>query len=216
MDGLFETVAEKCRTAGFLENVMTKAHYVSEDRELLFDVLDGILRKMEDEAAWSQKNSDNQQCEIVMTLGAGVDDLQEEYLKTGRLTEAYMVEVLASEILLVAYAMLNLWIKEHTEFVVARYYFLGADEKHPLEHLPSVLSRSGLPVTCTEGYCMLPKKSVAFYAQLTTDHSAVCEGICMGCDRTDCANRMTTASANTGNRTLDRPLTYGYAKIFGL
>ena len=171
-----------------------------------------------------------------MTLGAGVDELQGAYLEEGKLTEAYMVEVLGSEILLLAYTTYNTFVAENTDAVVKRYYFLGTGEKvvlkgNPgkgdsetdaqaldlrLEALPGILERSGLPVTCTEGYCMLPKKSVAFYAELTKDKAAACEGICMGCGREDCPNRMTAGNRTQGNRTLDRPLTYGYARILGL
>ena len=171
-----------------------------------------------------------------MTLGAGVDELQEAYLAEGKLTEAYMVEVLGSEILLLAYTTYNTFVAENTDAVVKRYYFLGTGEKvvlkgNPgkgdseadaqaldlrLEALPGILERSGLPVTCTEGYCMLPKKSVAFYAELTKDKAVSCEGICMGCGREDCPNRMAVRNHTQGNRTLDRPLTYGYARILGL
>ncbi|MBR6152433.1 MAG: hypothetical protein IKQ25_14240 [Lachnospiraceae bacterium] len=187
---------------------------------------------------------------VVMTLGAGVDQLQEKMLAEGKLTEAFMVEVLGSEILLLAYTAWNAWVKEHTDFVVKRYYFLGVgeyvtiyeadqdgmgggheaeDHKTARTHtetaarislelatLPDMLERSGLPVTCTEGYCMLPKKSVAFYAELTKDKAVACEGICMGCGRKDCPNRMDALERTRGNRALDRPLTYGYARIFGL
>lgn len=234
MDQLFVAIAEKCKTAGFLESVISKAHYASEDRELLFDVLEKILKCMEAGAAWSGKDvaalvkevgggGEAAQAkagsawtqEVVITLGDSVDKLQEEYLAACQLTEAYMVEVLASEILLLSYAEYNQWIKSNTDKVVSRYHFLGADAAHPLEGLPSFLERSGLPVTCTEGYCMLPKKTVAFYAELTGDRATTCEGICMGCGRTDCPNRMDAAQTK-GNRTLDRPLTYGYARIFGL
>lgn len=233
MDQLFEGVAEKCRKADFLENVMQKAHYESEDRELLWNVLEAILRCMEDGAAWSSKPSGDKggkasvPCEVVMTLGAGVDALQEKYLSDGKLTEGYMVEILGSEILLLAYGAYNEWIRKHTDQVVARYYFLGmempedetlqdAEVRLSIENLPVILARSGLPVTCTEGFCMVPKKSVAFYAALTDDRSVTCEGICMGCGREDCPNRMSTVERLRGNRGLDRPLTYGYARILGL
>lgn len=174
--------------------------------------------------------------EVVMTLGAGVDELQEAYLAEGKLTEAYMVEVLGSEVLLLAYAAYNAWIAKNTDAVVKRYYFMGTGERvfltrNPgqetqagdiseldlhLEAIPGLLARSGLPVTCTEGYCMVPKKSVAFYAELTGDKAASCEGVCMGCGREDCPNRMISSERMQGNRMLDRPLTYGYARILGL
>lgn len=257
MDQLFEKVAEKCKTVAFLESVMSKAHYASEDRELLVDVLGKILDRMEEDAAWGAKDAEAGRAqemgqvagasqaremgqvaeaglaqEVVMTLGAGVDRLQEELLSEGKLTEAYMVEVLGSEILLLAYTVFNSWVKEHTDFVVKRYYFLGMGEKAViggadgkekaaevdlrLAALPEMLERSGLSVACTEGYCMVPKKSVAFYAELSKDRAVVCEGVCLGCGRKDCQNRMEAGERARGNRVLDRPLTYGYARIFGL
>ena len=233
MDQLFEKVAEKCKTVAFLESVMSKAHYASEDRELLVDVLGKILDCMEEDAAWGAKDAEAGRAqEVVMTLGAGVDRLQEELLSEGKLTEAYMVEVLGSEILLLAYTVFNSWVKEHTDYAVKRYYFLGMGERAVigeadgrekaaevdlrLSALPGMLERSGLPVTCTEGYCMVPKKSVAFYAELSKDRGVVCEGVCLGCGRKDCPNRMEAGERMKGNRVLDRPLTYGYARIFGL
>ena len=274
---LFQKIAEECKKTGFLEMVLEKAHYEPQDRELLWSMLEQMLQRMEGEASWSAKavEAGNANCDekagdiqsvgagkascdetatgvqaVVMTLGAGVDQLQEEMLVEGKLTEAYMVEVLGSEILLLAYSALNAWVKEHTDFVVKRYYFLGMGEyvtirkadqddmvgeqegennkiariltetvdriSLELATLPDMLERSGLPVTCTEGYCMLPKKSVAFYAELTKDKAVACEGICMGCGRKDCPNRMDVGERTRGNRTLDRPLTYGYARILGL
>lgn len=237
MDQIFSRVAEKCGKADFLEAVREKAHYSEEDRELFWDVSERILARMESEAMVSAKDLRDEQGEVyaqevVMTLGAGVDDLQEDFLKKGQITEAYMVEVLGSEILLQAYAIYNAWVKEQGEYAVKRYHFLGTEEYREIGHadgglvsrgfslkletLPKLLERSGLPVTCTEGYCMVPKKSVAFYAELTSDKSQVCEGICMGCGRADCPNRMSSGTDPKGNRILDRPLTYGYARILGL
>lgn len=250
MERIFETVAEKCKRTDFLESVMQKAHYGAEDWETLCGVLGEIFACMEGKAGCSsravpaQVSAEPAGCqegtripaesaefqEVVMTLGAGVDELQDRYLREGNLTEAYMVEVLGSEILLIAYGAYNQWISEHTDQNVRRYYFLGTEYMGEnetavkadkpislaLEKLPAILKRSGLPVSCTEGYCMVPKKSVAFYAQLSKDKSVNCEGVCMGCGRKDCPNRMEGGAGSRGNKTLDRPLTYGYARIFGL
>ncbi len=268
---IFGGVIEHCKRADFVENVMRKAHYHSEDRELLWEVLKEILECMEDAVFrdWEVEGlNDPKVRAVVMTLGAGVDRLQEAFLSEGKLTEAYMVEVLGSEILLRAYGAYNAWVKAQGKYVVRRYYFLGAREEsgdgggateeagrsgdgggateeagHPgdgkgateeaghsgdgkgvkkaepslsLDTLPGLLEKSGLPVTCTEGFCMIPKKSVAFYAELSQDATAVCEGICMGCGRKDCPNRMEAGRSISGNRTLDHPLTYGYARILGL
>ena len=217
MEQVFRDVAEKCRKANFIETVIEKAHYAPEDRELLWSVLEKILACMEVGAALSDREALREMevaeadgetgtelpCklarEVVMTLGKGVDELQDQFLADGALTEAYMVEVLGSEILLLAYTAYNAWIAENTDMVVKRYHFLGMGE-YMISELPVMLERSGLPVTCTEGYCMIPKKSVAFYAELTNDKGVTCEGICMGCGRTDCQNRMAVGNRAQGNK----------------
>lgn len=63
---------------------------------------------------------------------------------------------------------------------------------------------------------MIPKKSVVFYAELTKDPFTKCAGICLGCGRRDCPNRM-EEKENFPLRfadMTDRPLSYGYARIF--
>lgn len=218
MDQLFEEVAGLCREREFLETVCRKAHYELQDIELLGTVLDAVLESMGN-ASFSERNTDQTDIKaVVMTLGSGVDALQEEYLKKGELSEAYMVEVLGSEILLRAYGAYNRWVAKQTDFVVERYFFLGDPDRaeYSLEKLPGVLRESGLQVSCTQGYCMVPKKSVAFFAKMSPDRKVICEGICVGCGRQDCPNRMEKNMQERGNSMLDRPLTYGYARIFGL
>ena len=302
MEKMFQEVLARCRRADFLESVMTKARYGAEDRELLWSVLEKMLACMEKEGCWSEREvgqgeesaaarqgaenglkerpKENAALfrEVVMTLGNGIDELQEAFLQEGKLTEGYMVEVLGSEILLLAYGAYNEWVKAQGTYVVRRYHFLGTEEgehtgerprgeeerqaaerprgegesqtaersqgeeeRQPAEHLrtvegkqlreqvragerpslsllalPGMLERSGIGVSCTGGFCMVPKKSVAFYAELSKDASAVCEGICVGCGRRDCPNRMESVKQERGNKTLDHPLTYGYARIFGV
>ena len=302
MEKMFQEVLARCRRADFLESVMTKARYGAEDRELLWSVLEKMLACMEKEGCWSEREvgqgeesaaarqgaenglkerpKENAALfrEVVMTLGNGIDELQEAFLQEGKLTEGYMVEVLGSEILLLAYGAYNEWVKAQGTYVVRRYHFLGTEEgehtgerprgeeerqaaerprgegesqtaersqgeeeRQAAEHLrtvegkqlreqvragerpslsllalPGMLERSGIGVSCTGGFCMVPKKSVAFYAELSKDASAVCEGICVGCGRRDCPNRMESVKQERGNKTLDHPLTYGYARIFGV
>ena len=54
------------------------------------------------------------------------------------------------------------------------------------------------------------------YAELTKDPFTKCAGICLGCGRRDCPNRM-EEKENFPLRfadMTDRPLSYGYARIF--
>lgn len=153
----------------------------------------------------------------VISLGKGVDELQEIFAQQELLAEMYMVEALSSELLLEAYVAFNLAIAEETRYHVARYHFLGSEEAYPIEGLPTLLEELGLPVRCNEACCLIPKKSVAFVAELTEDETVQCRGICTGCDSKNCPNRM-TGKKNVFSMIADMtdvPLSYGYSRIFG-
>lgn len=154
---------------------------------------------------------------VCITLGPGIDALQEDYLESGLLSEAYMTEIIASELLLKAYPQWNEWLAAQGSCHVKRYYFPGSEPGYPIELLPELLEELEAPVACTEAYCLLPKKSVAFYAELTEEQGTVCEGICAGCGSSNCPNRMEKNGAvNYVPDMTDRPFTYGYRRIFGL
>lgn len=204
----FEKIIEESTKESFLRKVHEKYHYLPEDRERLKRVAGSMKKHMDREACWQQyffRKNGIPFSGAAMTLGTGLDELQEQYEKEGHLTEGYMLETLAGEILLAAYEAYNNWIAENTPYHVARYYFPGSEADYTMELLPELIEKLSVPISCTEGYCMIPKKSVAFYAELTKDREVRCRGICTGCGRRDCPNR-----AQTG-----RPLPYGYARILG-
>lgn len=127
---------------------------------------------------------------VVLTLGDGPDALQEELLREGKLTECYMIEAIASELLLELYGSYNRWVAAHTDFWVAGYHFYGGEEGYPLEGMRKALADLGVSaVSCNDSFCLQPKKSVVFAAQLTREAGAACEGICSGCSRLDCPGR---------------------------
>lgn len=161
-------------------------------------------------------NNSAPECGVCITLGPGIDALQEDYLQQGLLSEAYMVETLASELLLKAYPQWNDWVAAQGKYHVRRYHFLGSEVKYSLEGLPKLLKELEVPVSCTPAYCMLPKKSVAFYAELTEEQDVSCEGICAGCGNQNCPNRMEKGRMGHATDMTDRPFTYGYRQIFGL
>lgn len=218
----FREILEHCTSNGFIKDISKKYHYSEQDAPLLLSVVGRMRQCMLREAGWEQRMFlDEEQrayAEVVMTLGPGVDALQEEYVRQGLLSECYMVEALGSEILLLGYEAYNRWVEAHTAYHVARYYFLGSEERYPLANLPHMLERlAEVSVSCNDAYCMLPKKSVAFYAALTEDPQVSCRGICVGCDSLNCPNRIVkvqTKGWNFADMT-DRPLPYGYSRIFG-
>lgn len=203
---LFETLIDSMSKESFLREFSKKYHYDEPQLPTLAAVAvsmqESIRRDEQDgKAGWncavvsmSDEGIPDKYLPVCITLGPGVDALQESYLRQSLLTEAYMVETLASELLLGAYPLWNDWVASRgtgqTALHVHRYHFLGNEDSCPIESLPELLKELEVPVTCTAAYCMLPKKSVAFYAELTKDKGVACEGICVDCSRKDCPNRM--------------------------
>ena len=223
MQQLFSEITSLCRDEQFLHSVMKKYHYDPEEYPTLKQLAEQMMPCLETEAGWQDRNVEEtfpkgewSFLAVGITLGKGIDALQENYLQDGLLTESYMIEVLSSELLLKSYQAYTKWVAGHRDLHVARLHFLGAEGAPGLENLPALLRELQLPVTCNEAYCMIPKKSVVFYAELTKDAFTKCAGICLGCGRRDCPNRM-EEKENFPLRfadMTDRPLSYGYARIF--
>lgn len=240
MRQLFSEITALCRDEQFLHSVMKKYHYDLEEYPALKQLAEQMKPCLETEAGWQDRELEETFPEgersflaVGITLGQGIDALQENYLVDGLLTESYMIEVLSSELLLKSYQAYTRWVAAHREQHVARLHFLGTEipendipgpetldqrlsRRLQLENLPVLLRELQLPVICNEAYCMIPKKSVVFYAELTKDAFTKCAGICLGCGRRDCPNRMEDREdfpLHFADMT-DRPLSYGYSRIF--
>ena len=212
MKTFYEEVIDGITAQAFLENIKNKYHYQNDQLTDLIRAARELLPLLRQDAHWEHRiiygelfggkfwrdlsapETLGDQCitysEVVMTLGEGPDLLQEQYLSQGHLSECYMVESLTSELLLQGYAAYNRYIAENTDFHVARYHFPGSEDAFPLNCLPEILERIKLPVRCNKAFCMIPKKSVVFVAELTQDKPQLCQGICVGCTSINCPNRM--------------------------
>lgn len=217
----FRDILENCTEEFFLHEVILKYHYLPEDKETLRRTAERMREQMLPHAVWEHRLFRGEDgcpmAEVAMTLGEGVDELQAEYTRQELLSESYMLETLGSEILLRGYAAYNAWVADHTVYYVKGYSFPETGGRYALEVLPEMLKRLNMPVICNEALCMLPKKSVAFYAVLTEEAGTACPGICMGCGRRDCPNHMDGTIHRHWNFAdmTDRPLPYGYTRIFG-
>ena len=223
MADFFTDLLDGFLNPSFLEKVRDKFHYEETRSSELRAVAEQMFPLIREEAFWErnvsslQKSSGAVYEDVVMSLGAGIDSLQDHYSSQGMLSRSYMLEVLASELLLQGYGAYNRYVERNTERHVARFHFLGSEDSFPLSMLPRLLDITDGRITCNEAYCMLPKKSVAFVAELTQDEKVRCEGVCVGCNRRQCPNRV---AGNHPDRYMmarmaDLPLTYGYGRIFG-
>lgn len=194
----------------FIEKVSEKYHFEKAQTAALKEVVEEMLPWMHEEAVWERRES----CvkdklaeisgavyeDVVISLGNGVDCLQEKYTGKGSLLKSYMLETLASELLLYSYSAYNRYVQENANMHVARYYFPGSEEKLPLEMIPTLLRGFDCRITCNTAFCIVPKKSVVFIAQLTHDREVQCGSVCTGCGNVHCSNRVEVdASRGQGN-----------------
>lgn len=230
MELFFPVLLEKFVSLVFLEKVRRKFHFEKEQTAEVRKVAEEMLHVLQKEAFWVRASYMWEKCpyraenaeaahettyeKVAMSLGKGIDFLQESYSEKGLFLESYVVEVLAGELLMRGYDAYNRYIQAHTDRHVARYHFPGSEDAFPLEMLPELLKDLTQKITCNASFCMLPKKSVVFVSELTQDEAVHCQGICVGCGNAACPNR-TDDGLPIRKEMTDLPLTYGYSRIFG-
>lgn len=107
-----------------------KYHYDPEEYPNLKRLAGEMIPCLETEAGWQDREiqetfpgRDQSFLAVGITLGKGIDELQEKYLQNGFLTESYMIEVLSSELLLESYRAYTEWLVVHRNLHVARLHF---------------------------------------------------------------------------------------------
>ncbi len=231
---------EQDNTEYFIEGVMVKYHFSVNDRELLLQVYENVRRYMTPYAVYRINSRmrgnpliDNNQCAMVaMTLGDGVDRLQQYYEQEDELAESYMVECLANELLLFMYAEFNRSYPRFHRRYVQRYVFIG--EELPLTCMGEIVDeiygrnhqgeKQEQDIRANEYGVLLPSKSVVFFAILSENPSQNCQGICINCGNVNCENRMrdTRQIGERQSRVDEKDETaatgmelhYGYQRIF--
>ncbi len=129
----------------FINQVISKHHFSESDKERLVQVYQQIKMSMGPYAAYRinqkvtgvQAIDDGPAAIVSMTLGAGVDRLQERYMRNGQLEEAYMLDCLASELLLQMYGEFNAAYARFHRRYVKRYVFIG--DEIPASAIPDLL-----------------------------------------------------------------------------
>ena len=200
----------------FIEQVMRKYHFSTEEKEALQQVYEKVRTYMAPYAIYRINTRmrgvpllDAEQSALVaMTLGEGVDRLQEYYEREHALSESYMVECVANELLLQMYADFNQSYPKFHRRYVKRYVFVGEEND----------------ITANEYGVLQPSKSVVFFALLSDNPEQHCQGICMNCGNLECENRMQEARQiqvrmETQEMAAavepEQKLNYGYQRIFG-
>ena len=187
----------------FMDGVAKKYHY---DESQIMDLY-SVARTMKStiqgdleqgKAGWvdeiglrkpAKPNVDEKSIIACITLGSGLDLLQDKYRADGNYLMEYMVETIASDLLMMAYPRWNEMVSKVYGRDLKRYHFYGSETDYPMEATTYALDKLGNPVDCTSGYCLIPKKSVIFAAELAAaGEKAQCEGICVYCKNDKCPN----------------------------
>ena len=141
---------------------------------------------------------------VVLTLGKGVDRLQESYIEKEEYLKAYCVECLGLEFLLKAYDDLKMEVKKEGEYI---QQFLYPGEQLPIEAMREIFLRTNpKDVTYNESFFIDPKKSVAMEVILTKEKEKESCGICEQCKNINCTSRKVRRELRGQN--------YGYQRIF--
>ena len=150
MADFFPELLERFVDAAFLKDVCRKYHYGKEQEMELRAVAEEMLPLMLKEAFWEstesslfcggqKRTADAAYEDVIMSLGSSLDSLQERYHEKGQLSESYILEALARELLFISYGAYNCYVKEKKDWHVARYHFPGSEENFPLEMVPELL-----------------------------------------------------------------------------
>lgn len=225
----------------FIDTVISKYHFDEDNKKELIKVYEQMqicmspyaIYKINQRVTGVSAIDDSQTALVAMTLGDGIDKLQDRFERSGKLDNAYMLECLSNELLLNMYKEFNNSYKRFHRRFVAKYHFIGNDIE--LERIPSLLEDLygkkedadkavfDDSILANEFGVLKPTKSVIFYALLSENPETVCEGICVGCGNPNCENRMREQLNNT-NKKVEKEkkvvetvatYNYGYQRIFG-
>lgn len=230
----------------FVDRIIKKYHFEDKDKGDLIDVYHQIKQVISPSAEYRINQlttgvdiiDKGTSAAVSMTLGYEIDDLQEQYEDENKLQEAYMIECIASELLLLMYGEFNKCYARFHRRYVSRYVFVG--DAIPVDSMDKILkyiegnrkeeSRlyEGKDRICANEYGVLtPSKSVVFYALLSENPATKCRGICEGCNKADCENsHINDHSENNNDKSCKgnninvfsvgkSQMNYGFKRIFG-
>lgn len=184
------------------QQILSRYHFQETDALQIRSLIKQLYQVMDAAVYFGCKSPEEQsRLAVLVTLGAGVDDLQEEYTVGEHLTESYMIECISMELLKNAYEQAAEKIYNHYGLWMGEFDFLG--EKVPIEIMEEMFTiLEPEEISYNQAYMLIPKKTVAFYTTLTDSRKKAYCNMCRTCSHTKCVHRQ-------GN------LTYGYQRIFG-
>ncbi len=156
-------------------------------------------------------------CACAVTLGAGIDRLQELYSEVGAVWENYILECIGNTLLEKAYEKLSALIWQETGLYLNEYRFPGSEM--PIETVKEILQElsegKASSIVYNEVYTLQPKKSVVFLGILG-ERKRECS-VCNGCGRMECECRKRSVHKKDEEAfRKSENYSYGYQRIFGV
>lgn len=191
----FEQLLSRCQQADFIEEAARKNGYGREALPELSRIAGEVVRESGRKGSFTSKLLQEEAegkrpvTVSILTLGEGVDRLQDRYRERENMTAAYMAEVISNEILMKSYEAYDRMLAETTDYRVKEFHFPGSEEAYPLSDIGKILDMLGAPVQCLKSFCMVPRKSVVFYAELTREKGNACRSVCQTCEKRSCLYR---------------------------
>lgn len=210
-----------------LENLIKRYHFQQEDMPMLQSLYAAALPLIDARAysLWKPPALGaglEEYSAALLTLGGGIDELQELYLHRQRLSEAYMLDCIGLSLLTGAYESYAGQMQLKTGMRALRLHFIG--ERYPLSMLDKITELTGkTEISYNAQYVMTPKNSVAFLLELEAPDMQTPD-VLEGARRTAaggalCCVRLAhicETCANMGCQYRQQEnLNYGYQRIFG-
>lgn len=218
-------------------DIVAQYHFAKEDLAWLMQMGTQVEKQAESVLYYEISNRE-ERVAVIVSLGSGIDELQEQYMQRELLTESYMIECISMELLRVAYEQAAERIYARTGMWVSDFDFPG--DKEPLRCVEDIFRRlRPQGIAYNHAYVLTPKKTVAFFTNLRVERQDSYCRICAGCGNLLCQNRWADVagekafegSAAASGRASDAPvkssdilagqqisqdrkLTYGYQRIF--
>lgn len=179
-----------------LKHIIARCHFREEDFFSLQALSAAVAPLLQVRAYSLWKNGDGiisypQYAVVFLTLGSGIDALQELYLDRNCLSEAYMIECIALELLTKAYREFVKSVQKKTGRWAEKIDFLG--DSYPVELLPELYQEFGqMDISYNEKLVLSPKNSVVFLLPMTDKKQENACSICGNCSNKMCLLRSIT------------------------
>lgn len=179
-----------------IKHIIKRYHFREEDFLSLQALSGSMAPLLQVKAYYLWKSGDSlipqkDYAAVFLTLGSGVDEMQEIYLSKNCLSEAYMIECIAIEMLYKSYGELIREVQRQTGKWVEKMEFLG--DTYPIELLPKLYREFGqMDISYNEKFVLSPGKSVVFLLTMSDEKREGDCSLCESCGNKTCILRLVT------------------------